>query len=93
MCTLRKHNDNLHTLTIHKQQNCRNAYQNDESEVLTVNLINTNNLYGPHGKIHIKPESFFERTAKALPLFLLDDEKENKVAAQFFEWKPGPKTT
>jgi hypothetical protein len=53
---------------------------------LTVNLINTNNLYGPHGKIHTKPESFFfERTAKALPLFLLDDEKENKVAAQFFE--------
>jgi hypothetical protein len=36
---------------------------------------------------------FFERTAKALPLFLLDEEKKNKVAAQFFKWKPGPKTT
>jgi hypothetical protein len=36
---------------------------------------------------------FYERTTKALLLFLLDDEKENKVAAQFFEWKPGPKTT
>jgi hypothetical protein len=36
---------------------------------------------------------FFERTAKTLPLFLLDEEKESKVAAQFFEWKPGPKTT
>jgi hypothetical protein len=35
---------------------------------------------------------FFEGMAKALPLFLLDDEKKNKVAAQFFEWKPGPKT-
>jgi hypothetical protein len=31
--------------------------------------------------------------AKALPLFLLDDEKENKVADQFFEWKLGQKTT
>jgi hypothetical protein len=28
-----------------------------------------------------------------LLLFLLDEEKENKVVAQFFEWKPGPKTT
>jgi hypothetical protein len=31
--------------------------------------------------------------AKALPLFLLDDEKENKVADQIFEWKLGQKIT
>jgi hypothetical protein len=31
--------------------------------------------------------------AKALPLFLLDEEKKNKVVGQFFKWKPGPKTT
>jgi hypothetical protein len=36
---------------------------------------------------------FSEGTAKALPLFLLDEEKKNKEAAQFFKWKPGPKTT
>jgi hypothetical protein len=36
---------------------------------------------------------FFRKDGKSLLLFLLDDEKENKVAAQFFEWKPGPKTT
>jgi hypothetical protein len=37
--------------------------------------------------------SFFEGMAKALPLFILDDEKEKQVWAQFFEWKLGPKTT
>jgi hypothetical protein len=32
---------------------------------------------------------FFLKNGKTFPPFLLDDEKENKVAAQFFEWKLG----
>jgi hypothetical protein len=36
---------------------------------------------------------FFEGTARALPLFLLDDEKKKQSGGPFFEWKPGLKTT
>ena len=35
---------------------------------------------------------FLERTAKALPQFLLEEEQK-KMTAHFFEWKLGPKTT
>jgi len=35
---------------------------------------------------------FLERTAKALPQFLLEEEQK-KMTAQFFEWKLGPKPT
>jgi hypothetical protein len=54
-------------------------------------LQNNQNQLPPQSSV--QSYFFFERTVKPLPLFLLDDEKENKAVAQSFEWKLGPKIT